>query len=159
MVLNTKQECFQMRHIRNRRFMYDPKSQTLVLGKQYRQSKKVISSHAEELAAAGFTAGYDGFVRGWIGTGKQDPSGVIHFAPHILTENLALFDRAYDTLLMFAENGAAAQTCVRGFSRQWEQPMSNILPDVPEKPSVKRQLQSGRTSQAKPSVTKRSVER
>ncbi len=67
--------------IDNRRFMYNPKTGILVLGYQYAATSTMVSSHANELADAGITKGYDDFVRGWIGTGGDYPKGVIHFAP------------------------------------------------------------------------------
>ena len=89
------------------------------------------------------TTGYDNFVRGWIGTGGDYPKGVIHFAPCVDKRNITLFDRAFDTLKMFQENGALAGTVVRGFGENWEQPLSDIFTDMREpgqKPSVRKQL-------------------
>lgn len=144
MRMDTDKECFDMQQIKNRRFMYDPKTATLVLGRQYGKVKGVPSSHAEELANAGITERYDEFVRGWVGTGKGYPCGVIHFAPHLDERSSASrFERAFDTLEMFARNGAVAGTLVRGFGSRWEQPLFAILTDLqpPEqKPSVREQL-------------------
>lgn len=135
-----------MQQIKNRRFMYDPQTSTLVLGRQYGNVKGVPSSHAEELADAGITERYDDYVRGWVGTGKRYSNGVIHFAPCIDEQSsIARFERAIDTLEMFAKNGAVAGTIVRGFGRQWEQPLFAILTNVqlPEKkPSVREQLKT-----------------
>ena len=104
-----------MQQIDNRRFMYNPKTGILVLGYQYAATSTLISSHANELAEAGITKGYDDFVRGWIGTGGDYPVGVIHFAPSVDARNIELFNQAFDTLKMFQENGALAGTVVRGF--------------------------------------------
>lgn len=53
-----------MQQIDNRRFMYNPKTGILVLGYQYAATSTMVSSHANELADAGITKGYDAFVRG-----------------------------------------------------------------------------------------------
>ena len=132
-----------MQQIDNRRFMYNPKTGILVLGYQYAATSILISSHANELTDAGIIKGYDDFVRGWIGTGGNYPVGVIHFAPSVEARNIELFDRAFDTLKMFQENGALAGTVVRGFGERWEQPLSDIFTDIREpeqKPSVRKQL-------------------
>lgn len=109
-----------MQQIDNRRFMYNPKTGILVLGYQYAATSILISSHANELTDAGIIKGYDDFVRGWIGTGGNYPVGVIHFAPSVDARNIELFDRAFDTLEMFKNNGALAGTVVRGFGERWE---------------------------------------
>ena len=92
----------------------------------------MVSSHANELADAGITKGYDDFVRGWIGTGGGYPKGVIHFAPCVDKRYVKLFKRAFDTLEMFRENGALAGTVIRGFGECWEQPLSDIFTDMRE---------------------------
>lgn len=132
-----------MQQIDNRRFMYNPKIGILVLGYQYATTSTLISSHANELADAGITKGYDDFVRGWIGTGGDYPKGVLHFAPCVDERNIKLFNQAFDTLEMFKENGALEGTVVRGFGERWEQPLSDIFTDMREpgqKSSVRRQL-------------------
>lgn len=144
MRVNTDKERIDIQQIKNRRFMYDPNTATLVLGRQHGKVKGVPSSHAEEMADAGITERYDDYVRGWVGTGKGYPYGVIHFAP-CLDEHSSIsrFERAFDTLEMFARNGAAAGTLVRGFGKHWEQPLSAILTDLQEhKPSVRKQLKT-----------------
>ncbi len=62
---------------------------------------------------------------------RSTPKGVIHFAPNVDDRNITLFDRAFDTLEMFRENGAAAETVVRAFGKRWEQPLFAILNSVP----------------------------
>ena len=158
MRINTAEENIDMQQIKNRRFMYDPKTETLILGRQYGNVKGVPSSHAEELADAGITERYDEFVRGWVGTGKGYPCGVIHFAPCIDEHSsVARFERAFDTLEMFARNGALASTLVRGFGNRWEQSLFAILTDLqpPEKkPSVRKQLKTEPVPGAVTSKTK-----
>lgn len=143
MRINTRRQIIDIQQIDNRRFMYNPKTGILVLGYQYAATSTMVSSHANELADAGITKGYDDFVRGWIGTGGDYPKGVIHFAPCVDKRNITLFDRAFDTLKMFRENGALAGTMVRGFGSRWEQPLSAILTDLQkeeQKPSLRQQL-------------------
>ena len=118
-----------MQQIKNRRFMFSPQTGELILGKQYR-GRQLYKSHAEEHAESGATAPFDSFIRGWIGVGKGYPQGVIHFAPHIESRNAELFDRAFDTLEVFARNGAKGDTVIRGFGNQWEQPFKNIIPSI-----------------------------
>lgn len=143
MKVDTSEQAIDMQEIRNRRFMFDPKTSTLVLGRQYSRSRELSGSHAGELADAGITEGYDGFVRGWIGTGKGYPHGVIHFAPHVDAANIPLFERAFDTLQMFSGNGAEGGTLIRGFGSVWEQPLSSILSpqrDMEQRPSMLKEL-------------------
>lgn len=143
MRIDTGQQAIDIQQIDNRRFMYHPGTGILVLGRQYAKGGFAAASHAEELAGAGITKDFDNFVRGWIGTGKDYPAGVIHFAPNVDTACTELFGRAFRTLEMFRENGALADTVIRGFGKRWEQPMCDIFPDLRDrerKPSVRAQL-------------------
>lgn len=143
MRIDTRAQAIDMQQIDNRRFLFNPKTGVLVLGRQYKETSFVNASHAVELADAGITKGFDDFVRGWIGTGGHYLKGVIHFAPCADSRNISLFDRAFDTLKMFRENGALAGTVVRGFGSRWEQPLSAILTDLQkeeQKPSLRQQL-------------------
>lgn len=144
MRIDTRTQAIDMQQIENRRFMFDPGSGTLVLGYQYEKTSLLVGSHADELAKAGVTAGYDHYIRGWIGTGGAYPHGVIHFAPHIDKQSpITRFNGAFNTLEMFRANGARGQTIVRGFCEPWEQPLSAILSptrDVEQKPSVRARL-------------------
>ena len=143
MRIDTRTQAIDMQQIGNRRFLFNPKTGVLVLGRQYQETSLVNASHAVELADAGITKDFDDFVRGWIGTGRNYPKGVIHFAPCVDSGNISLFDRAFDTLEMFRENGALAGTVVRGFGSRWEQPLSAILTDLQkeeQKPSLRQQL-------------------
>lgn len=105
MRIDTRTQAIDMQQIGNRRFLFNPKTGVLVLGRQYQETSLVNASHAVELADAGITKDFDDFVRGWIGTGRNYPKGVIHFAPCVDSGNISLFDRAFDTLEMFRENG------------------------------------------------------
>ena len=143
MRIDTGTQTVDMQQIDNRRFMFAPDTGVLVLGRQYAETDLVNSSHAVELADAGITKNFDHFVRGWIGTGRDYPEGIIHFAPCVDARNTKLFERAFDTLEMFRENGALAGTVIRGFGNRWEQSLSAILTDCQEpdrKLSVREQL-------------------
>jgi len=141
MLIDTKKQSFDMQEIQNRRFMYNPRSGALIFGAQYKNSNKIISSHAAEHGACGTKEPYDDFIRGWIGTSPKYKQGVIHFAPNIGKDSPAeLFNRAFDTLTMFRENGAKDGTVIRGFGAVWEQPLSNIT----AAPSVLRRLEQAK---------------
>ena len=162
MRIDTKTQAIDMQQINNRRFLYNPITAVLVLGRQYGKAKGLPASHAEELAGTGITKDFDDFVRGWIGTGGDYPKGVIHFAPCVDERNIKLFDRAFDTLKMFQENGALAGTVVRGFGERWEQPLSDIFTDMREleqKPSVRRQLKKQPEAKATRQKTNHQQER
>ena len=126
MKLDVKKEYIDIQKIGNRRFMYCPATGILVLGVQYPDDSPIVFSHAQELAEAGITSGFDSFVRGWIGTGKEYPNGVIHFAPNIDPRNAKLASRAIDTMEMFLGNGALPGTVVRGYYRTWEEKISAL---------------------------------
>lgn len=140
MCIDTARQTIDMQQIQNRRFLYNPRTGILVLGFQYAPKSPLLSSHADELAGAGITKDYDDFVRGWVGTGRSYPKGVIHFAPSVDERCVSLFDRAFSTLEMFQKNGALADTVIRGFGKQWERPLSDILV-MEQKISVREQLQ------------------
>ena len=127
MKLDVAVQAFDMQDISHRRFMYNPKTGILVLGQQYGKTRGLPGSHADDLAQAGIRSGFDDFVRGWVGTGKNYPAGIIHFAPNVDAQNISLFNRAFDTLEMFQRNGALPDTVIRGFGRQWEQALSEAI--------------------------------
>ena len=141
LLIDTKNQVFDMQNIDNRRFMYNPATGVLLLGAQFPPSRKIRGSHAEDLSNAGIYSGYDDYVRGWIGgTGKEFSSGIIHFAPNVDDRNTELYNRAFDTLEMFAQNGAEAETVVRALGKRWEQPLFSILTNMEHKPSIHEQL-------------------
>ena len=76
MRIDTGTQTVDMQQIDNRRFMFDPDTGILVLGRQYAETNLVNSSHAAELAGAGITKNFDHFIRGWIGTGGDYPKAV-----------------------------------------------------------------------------------
>ena len=63
--IDTRSGAFDMQEIENRRFMYQPQTGTLILGRQYHKSG-MYGSHAEEYADSGASEPYDSFIRGWI---------------------------------------------------------------------------------------------
>ena len=126
MRIDTGQTAFDMQQIENRRFMYQPQTGTLILGYQYK-GNHLASSHADEHFKSGAAEPFDSFIHGWIGSGKSYPHGIIHFAPNIPADNVQAFDRAYSTLQMFRDNGAAGNTVIRGFGASWEQPLNQII--------------------------------
>ncbi len=128
MLIDTKCITFDMQAIQNRRFMFSPQTEELILGRQYR-GNALVKSHAEEHGESGAKAPFDSFLRGWVGTGKDYKNGIIHFAPVIVSSNLRLFDRAFDTIEMFVRNGANGKTIIRGFGNIWEQPLYDIIPE------------------------------
>ena len=126
MRIDTAQSSFDMQEIQNRRFMFNPQTGTLILGRQY-SGNQIVSSHAEEHGRMDAGEPFDDFVRGWIGTGRSYTNGVIHFAPPIPKEHPEIFDKGYSTLEMFAQNGTDSNTVIRGFPGAWEQPLSSII--------------------------------
>ena len=52
MRIDTRRQAIDMRQIDNRRFLYNPKTAVLVLGRQYGKTKGLPASHAEELSCA-----------------------------------------------------------------------------------------------------------
>ena len=139
MVLDMKAHSFNMQEIENRRFMYNPKSGVLILGYQYGKTKGLPGSHADDLAMAGIKQKFDDFVRGWVGTGRHYPDGVIHFAPNIDSRNISLFEKGFDV--------------VRAFGNQWEQPLSSILHPESEREkraSIRQQLKESAPSKNTP---------
>ena len=130
--IDTRSGAFDMHEIENRRFMYQPQTGTLILGRQYHKSG-MYGSHAEDHGDSGATEPFDSFIRGWIGTGKEYPHGIIHFAPNIDSHFTEQIDKGFSTLEMFAENGAVSDTVIRGFGDAWEQPLSNLIAERSER--------------------------
>ena len=125
--INTKNDSFDMQEIQNRRFMFNPKTGSMIIGRQY-FSEGIESSHAEEHGRLSKEEPYDDFIRGWVGgAGSQYKSGVIHFAPPIEKNNIEMYNKSFSTLEIFAKNGALTETIIRGFPVEWEQPLKNII--------------------------------
>lgn len=125
MVIDTRFEYINIRDIKNRRFMFNPRTGTLILGDE-KYGKTFMGSHAEEFYSSGVFGLYDDYLRGWIGTGGCYRSGVVHFAPAI---ERSTFDQGFDALKMFSRlEGITARTIVRGFYGVWEEKIGSLLP-------------------------------
>lgn len=125
MVINVKREIIDILQITNRRFMYNPQTGTLILGDEM-YGKSICSSHAQEFYASKAEGRFDDYLRGWIGTSKSYPHGIIHFAPAVIMEQ---FDRGFDALQMFARlEGVNGDTIVRGFCGSPEIRLGDLLP-------------------------------
>lgn len=125
MVVNVRLEIIDALRITNRRFMYDPQTGILLLGDET-YGKSVRSSHAQEFHDSQAGGCFDDYLRGWIGTSRQYPRGIVHFAPAVSMEQ---FDRGFDTLQMFARlEGINGDTIVRGFCSLTETRLGGILP-------------------------------
>lgn len=145
MLIDAARQAFNMQDITNRRFMYDPNTCALILGDQEAIKGLSFGSHAEDHGDSGAKVPFDSFVRGWVGTGEAYKHGVIHFAPPISGKNADRLIDGYNTLQMFRENGAVADTVVRGFPGAWEQPLAAVLPgfaNTKEKESEDRDMQN-----------------
>jgi len=129
-VVNLKLNQVDLTNVGNRRFMYNPKTCTLLLGGEdvEKGSHEMVSSHAEEFHQAGIKEDYDDFVRGWIGyNSRQYRHGIIHFAPNICK---ASFNQGFDTLSAFASQlHIDGKTKVLNFVKYGEQLMGDLLPN------------------------------
>ena len=124
MVIDAKWEIIDILQITNRRFMYNPQTEILILGDEM-YGKSICSSHSQEFYASKVDGRFDDYLRGWIGTSKSYPHGIIHFAPAVCMEQ---FDRGFDALQMFAKlDGVNRDTIVRGFCTLPEQRMGDLL--------------------------------
>ena len=124
---------FDIHDIDNRRFMYNPKTDEMILGEIHPSLAK--SSHADEYHQSGARGSYDDFIKGWVGTSKKYPHGVIHFAPPISDKALAdpdIADAALKTLEKFIKNGANKNTILRniGGSSWGERKLKDAFPTL-----------------------------
>lgn len=130
MVANLRMEQVDFKNVGNRRFMFNPKTGTLLLGGEdvEKGSRKMVSSHAEEFHDARITENFDDFVRGWFGyNSRQYRHGIIHFAPAICE---ATFDQGFDTLTAFASQlRIDGKTKILNFVKYGEQTMGDLLPN------------------------------
>jgi len=133
-LIDTHNQKFEFLKIKNRRFTYCNKTGELVLG----GNNIDISSHSQEHFDLGVKSDIDNCSRGWMGTGKDYPDGIIHFAPNYTIEMLRepqYFNEAFDTLEMILKNGANYNTIVRGFGKVHEQKISDIMPEKKTEPT------------------------
>lgn len=125
-----------LKQVENRRFMYHPNG-LLIMGAEdvvNSRGAKLVKSHAEEYHEAGESyvlPPFDDFVRGWIGVGGDYKDGIIHFAPHIPSKDIELFDKAFDFIEAALENGFDKNAVLRGFPGAWEQAIGSIISDEP----------------------------
>lgn len=117
--------------IENRRFMYHP-SGMLVLGAEDTCLGENFSSHSEEFYEVckmheHELPPFDDFIRGWIGVGGAYDNGIIHFAPNIISNDMAMFEKAFSFVEAALENGFSKETWLRGFGNKWEQKISEAL--------------------------------
>ena len=125
MVIDVRREIIDVLRITNRRFMYNPQTGILLLGDEI-YGKSICSSHAQEFHESNAEGCFDDYLRGWVGTSKQYPRGIVHFAPAVSMEQ---FDRGFDTLQMFTRlEGINGDTIVRGFCSLPEVRLGEILP-------------------------------
>lgn len=55
-----------------------------------------------------------------LGTFGGCVNGIILFAPNIIPNNIAMFDKAFDFIETALENGFTKETCLRGFgNNKW----------------------------------------
>lgn len=108
-IINTFKEIVNLSGTKNRRFMYNPKTGTLLLGDVNKDVSN--SSHESEFNIADIKEKYDDFVRGWIGFDKKEfKNGIIHFYSTINS-----YDDIFDTIVMFAYMGGInPKTKIRG---------------------------------------------
>lgn len=126
MVIDTASQTFDMKQIRNRRFMYSGVHHTLILGDSA-AGIKIGGSHAEEFHLSGAPGKFDDYIRGWIGRNSTDyKKGIIHFAPQILAgkvnEGLSFLYWITDV------KGIEHNTRVRGFINVTECDLVKIIP-------------------------------
>lgn len=130
--VNLAKEQIDLTQIINRRFMYHPDG-WLILGCDNVVSRKeLLYSHAQEYHEATKICdlpGFDSFVRGWIGVGGEYKDGIVHFAPHIISDNIELFEKAFDFIEVVLAHGFTRKAILRGFPGAWEQPICNIIPE------------------------------
>ena len=126
MVLDTKNHTFDLKQIRNRRFMYSNKYHTLILGNA-KEGIRLNGSHAEEFHRSGAKGNFDEYIRGWIGRNTTDyKKGIIHFAPQIFTGTL---DKGLSFLYYILNvEGIGYNTRIRGFINVAECNLDEIIP-------------------------------
>ena len=128
--LDTNWERFDLAEIDCRRFLYNPRTGTLVFGKETEYSLNAPESHAEEFYQARVPGGerFDEFARGWILGGGPECCIDFHGLIGPMTEER--FNRNFSTLEMFRANGAGAEAIVKNFGTKLLEKMRDYLPDA-----------------------------
>lgn len=125
MIIRTRLENINILQIKNRRFMYNIQSGILILGNEA-YGKNIRSSHSKEFYTSGAEGCFDDYMRGWIGTSKNYPDGIFHFAPAV---SKSQFDKGVDTLQMLMTlDGVNHNTIIRGFCDLPEIKIKELLP-------------------------------
>lgn len=129
--VDLKRAPIDLMQVENRRFMYHPKGLLIMGAEGTAKSNQLQGSHAEEYHEASnqyVLPPYDDFIRGWIGVGGAYKDGIIHFAPNISSENIEMFEKAFDFIEVALENGFNKNAVLRGFPGSWEQKILDVLP-------------------------------
>ena len=128
--LDTNWERFDLAEIDCRRFLYNPRTGTLVFGKETEYSLNAPENHAEEFYQARVPGGerFDEFARGWILGGGPECCIDFHGLIGPMTEER--FNRNFSTLEMFRANGAGAEAIVKNFGTKLLEKMRDYLPDA-----------------------------
>lgn len=126
--LDTRQQSFDLKQVKNRRFMYSSKHHTLILGGS-EDGRRITSTHAQEFHQIEVNGCFDDYIRGWIGQNSSDyKQGIIHFAPYIHTDNM---DEGISCLVMFLKaKGFGRNSKIRGFNNVPECPISELFPSL-----------------------------
>ncbi len=134
--VNLAKDQVDLAQIKNRRFMYHPEGWLILGAEDVVSCKKdgLLKSHAEEYYEASSMEElppFDEFVRGWIGVGGAYKDGIVHFAPHIPSRDIGLFEKAFDFVETVLKNGFGDKAVLRGFPGAWEQTVSDVFKDTP----------------------------
>ncbi len=127
--IDLNKERFDIKKIKNRRFIYIQKFNTVILGGNDAGKNSHVNEYWEII---GSNMGFDDTARGWVGFHEEYyPDGIIHFSPGYTKEHIVawpyLYDRMYDALLMFMQNGANSNTKVRGFGSRNDMDMGDFM--------------------------------
>lgn len=128
MVIDTRMQSFDLKQVKNRRFMYSSKHHTLVLGDP-KAGRKIIGSHSQEFHQAKVKGLFDEYIRGWIGRNTSDyKEGIVHFAPQLCVVNL---DEGISFLKVLSNAKGFGRHCkVRGFKNVSETSVFKLLPSL-----------------------------
>lgn len=126
MKINTETQVFDMRNISNRRFLFNPKTKTLILG-EVEHGRKLVSTHFQDHSLLGGKESFNDFVSGWVGNGNGYENGVIHFTPPLPPVSSVIYNIGFPAIEMFRKNGATGKTVLRGFWKKWEMPLGEAL--------------------------------
>jgi hypothetical protein len=140
---------YDLLSIKNRRFMYNPKTDEMVLG----GSDIDVGTHGDDLKKAEPKGEFRDFIRGWFGTNRKEfKSGIIHFSPALLQQWIDSgdfsLDAIKDTVRHFIANGANEKTKTRNLLVTGESTLGELFPDIFEGEGDERAKRDGTVSQA-----------